>query len=204
MSENNRGPGRDGASVTSLLLAWSQGDASALDRLVPLVYKDLRKVAQGRLRQSRPGQTLSATSLVHEAYMRLVDQRSVQWQNRAQFFAIASEMMRRILVDHARRRSANKRGGRQLHVTLDAAVAAIAERDLELLSLDGALDELAALDARAARVIEMRFFGGLSIEEVAFALGISRATVERDWSTARAWLFRRLGPAGEGAPGTVP
>jgi RNA polymerase sigma factor (TIGR02999 family) len=204
LPDTRRGPNQEAASVTSLLLAWSQGDASALDRLVPLVYKDLRRVAQNHLRVARRGHTLSATSLVHEAYMRLVDQRAVQWQNRAQFFAIASEMMRRILVDHARRRAAAKRGGGQLLVTLDAAVAAAAERDVELLSLDSALDELAALDGRSARVVEMRFFGGLSVEEAAFALGVSRATVERDWSTARAWLFRRLGPAAAGTPGNVP
>jgi RNA polymerase sigma factor (TIGR02999 family) len=195
---------REAASVTSLLLAWNDGDPSALDRLVPLVYKDLRRVARNHLRQGRPGNTLSATSLVHEAYLRLVDQRSVRWQNRAQFFAIASEMMRRILVDHARRRAAAKRGGGKLMVTLDAAVAATSARDLELLSLDGALDELAALDPRSVRVIEMRFFGGLSIEESAFALGVSPATVERDWSTARAWLYRRLGRAGDRTPGAAP
>ena len=184
---------RDDSSVTGLLLAWSQGDGSALDRLVPLVYSDLRRLAQSRLKRDRAGHTLSATALVHEAYVRLVDQHSVGWQNRAQFFAIAAEMMRRILVDHARRRTAAKRGGPQIRITLDAAVAASPERDLELLGLDGALDELAALDPRSARVVEMRFFGGLSIEEAAFALGVSHATVERDWTTARAWLFRRLG-----------
>jgi RNA polymerase sigma-70 factor, ECF subfamily len=188
----NPGAKQDDSTVTGLLLAWSQGDRSALDRLVPLVYADLRRVAQNRLKRDRASHTLSATALVHEAYLRLVDQRAVGWQNRAQFFAIASEMMRRILVDRARRRAARKRGGAPIHITLDAAVAASAERDLELLGLDGALDELATLDSRSARVVEMRFFGGLSIEEAAFALGVSHATVERDWTTARAWLFRRL------------
>jgi RNA polymerase sigma factor (TIGR02999 family) len=188
----NREPMPDSASVTSLLLAWNQGDDSALDRLVSLVYGDLRRIARNRLRRDAPGHTLSATAVVHEAYLRLVDQRSVRWQNRAQFFAIASEMMRRILVDHARRRQAAKRGGEQVHLTLDAALGEGGGQELDLLGLNGALDELAALDPRAARVVEMRFFGGLSIEEAAFALDVSHATVERDWATARAWLYRRL------------
>jgi RNA polymerase sigma factor (TIGR02999 family) len=184
--------------VTGLLLAWSRGDSSALDRLVPLVYANLRRLARSRLRLSA-GRTLSATALVHETYLRLVDQHSVQWQNRAQFYAIAAEMMRRILVDHARRRASAQRGGGQIRITLDAAVAEAALPDLDLLGLDAALDELAALDPRAARVVEMRFFGGLSIEDTAFALGVSHATVERDWTSARAWLYRRLSGGGPAA-----
>jgi RNA polymerase sigma factor (TIGR02999 family) len=181
----------DALPVTALLAAWTQGDRSALGELVPLVYADLRRIAARRLRSEKRSHTLSATALVHECYMRLVDQTSARWQNRAQFFAIASEQMRRILVDHARKRHAVKRDG-GVQITLDDGVASAAARNLDLLALDGALDELMALDPRAARVVEMRFFGGLSIEEAAFALGLSSATVEREWVTARAWLFQRL------------
>lgn len=180
--------------VTALLAAWTDGDQHALERLVPLVYADLRRIAARRIRAENRGHTLSATALVHECYMRLVDQRSARWQNRAQFFAIASEQMRRILVDHARRRQAHKRHG-GVQITLDEGVASAPVRELDLLALDGALVELLAMDERSAKVVEMRFFGGLSIEEAAFALGISRATVEREWASARAWLFRRLQPA---------
>lgn len=181
----------DTAPVTALLAAWTDGDRTALERLVPLVYADLRRIAARRIRSENRGHTLSATALVHECYMRLVDQKSARWQNRAQFFAIASEQMRRILVDHARRRHAHKRHG-GVQITLDEAVASAPGRDLDLLALDQALVELTALDERSAKVVEMRFFGGLSIEEAAFALGISHATVEREWASARAWLFRRL------------
>jgi RNA polymerase sigma factor (TIGR02999 family) len=177
--------------VTALLAAWTDGDRGALERLVPLVYADLRRIAARRIRAENRGHTLSATALVHECYMRLVDQRSARWQNRAQFFAIASEQMRRILVDHARKRRAHKRDG-GVQITLDEGVASAPARELDLLALDGALSELGALDERSAKVVEMRFFGGLSIEEAAFALDVSHATVEREWASARAWLFRRL------------
>jgi RNA polymerase sigma factor (TIGR02999 family) len=187
--------------VTALLLAWNQGDRSALDRLVPLVYADLRRIARGRLRREARRSTISATGLVHETYMRLVDQRAVRWESRGQFFAVASELMRRILVDHARRRGAAKRGGGGLRLALEEDVAEAAARDLDLIALDTALQELASLDARSARVVELRFFGGLSHDEAALALGVSRATVERDWTTARAWLFERLAPR---APGGGP
>ena len=185
----------DAQPVTALLAAWTQGDRSALGDLVPLVYADLRRIAARRLRSEKRSHTLSATALVHECYMRLVDQTSAHWHNRAQFFAIASEQMRRILVDHARKRRAAKRDG-GVQITLDDAVATAAARSLDILALDGALDELQKLDPRAARVVEMRFFGGLSIDEAAFALGISSATVEREWATARAWLFQRLTTTG--------
>jgi RNA polymerase sigma factor (TIGR02999 family) len=183
--------------VTSLLEAWNRGDASALDRLIPIVYDDLRRVAGRRLRMEREGHTLSATALVHETYLRLMGQHPSHLQNRSHFFAVASELMRRILVDHARRRGASKRGGGAVRITLDAAVAGGASPDLDLVAVDDALTELAALDTRQARIVEMRFFGGLSAEEAAEVLGISRATVERDWGLARAWLYRRLksGPA---------
>jgi RNA polymerase sigma factor (TIGR02999 family) len=179
-------------TVTTLLLAWNDGDSSALERLVPLVYADLRRVARRRLRAEGRDHTLSSTALVHETYLRLVDQHSVRWQNRAQFFAMASELMRRVLVDYARRRAAAKRGGRDVRITLDPSLARIENRDLDLVALDEALQELAALNPRSARLVEIRFFGGLSIEETAAALEISRATVEREWMAARAWLFRRL------------
>jgi len=193
--------------VTSLLEAWSRGDRSALDRLIPIVYKDLRRVAGRRLRMERVGHTLSATALVHETYLRLMGRHPSHLENRSHFFAVASELMRRILVDHARRRAASKRGGGAVRLTLDAAMAGaapsgVASPDLDLVAVDDALSELAALDARQARIVEMRFFGGLTVEEAAAVLGISRATVERDWGLARAWLYRRLksGPAEGGRP----
>jgi RNA polymerase sigma factor (TIGR02999 family) len=188
--------------VTSLLEAWSHGDPSALGRLIPIVYEDLRRVAGRRLRMERDDHTLSATALVHETYLRLMGQQPSRLENRSHFFAVASELMRRILVDHARRRGARKRGGGTVRLTLDAAVAAGASPDLDLVAVDDALTELAELDSRQARIVEMRFFGGLSAEEVAAVLGISRATVERDWGMARAWLYRRLksGPATAGPP----
>jgi RNA polymerase sigma factor (TIGR02999 family) len=188
-------PPPDGG-VTSLLEAWCDGDTGARERLLPLLYEDLRRAARRQLgREGRP-HTLCATALVHEAYLRLVDQRAARFRSRAQFLAVASETMRRILVDHARRRLAAKRGGGEVAVTLEPSVAGGAARDVEVLALDGALLELAGLDPRSARVVELRFFGGLSIEEAAAALDVSRATVERDWTAARAWLYRRLGAGG--------
>ena len=183
--------------VTSLIEAWGRGDASALDRLIPMVYDDLRKVAGRRLRMEREGHTLSATALVHETYLRLMGQQPSHLENRSHFFAVASELMRRILVDHARRRAASKRGGGAVRLTLDPELVGGAAPDLDLVALDDALSELATLDPRQARIVELRFFGGLSAEEAAMVLGISRATVERDWGLARAWLYRRLqnGPA---------
>ena len=185
-------------TVTVLLAAWCGGDASARERLLPLVYDDLRRAARRHLGREARGHTLSATALVHEAYLRLVDQHTARWQGRAHFLAIASEVMRRVLVDHARRRLAAKRGGGGgVALTVDAPAAGGEDRDLDVLALDGALGELAALNLRSARVVELRFFGGLSIEECATALGVSRATVEREWTASRAWLFRRLRPADE-------
>lgn len=178
--------------VTELLHAWGQGDLAARDELVAVVHQELRRRAAARLRRERPGHILQPTALVHEAYLRLVDQRQARWHNRAHFFAMASEMMRRILVDHARRRKMAKRSGGWSRVALADTVALCEPRDVDLLDLDKALCELASFDARKSRVAELRFFGGLSLEETGDALSISRATVEREWQAARAWLFRRV------------
>lgn len=178
--------------ITALLRAWGDGDTLALDELMPLVHAELRRLARAKLRRERPGHTIQPTALVNEAYLRLVDQRRVRWQNRAHFFGIAAELMRRVLVDHARRRQAAKRGGPLRVVTLDDAVAPVEPRDVELIALDQALERLASFDDRQSRLVVMRFFGGLSVEEAAAALGVSRATAERDWTMARAWLHRTL------------
>ncbi len=183
-------PGRD---VTELLVNWSNGDQQALQELTPLVYDELRRLAGRYLRRERPDHTLQSTDLVHEAYLRLIDQRSVRWQNRAHFFAIAAQLIRRILVDHARSRHALKRGAAPLRLTLDEALASSQGHDLDLVALDEALQNLARLDTQQSRIVELRFFGGLSIEETAEALRISPATVKRDWTTAKAWLYRDLG-----------
>lgn len=183
--------------VTRLLVAWGNGDEKAFDSLFPLVYDELRRLARGRLRGERQDHTLNATGLVHEAYLRLIDQRRVQWQNRSQFFALAAEMMRRILVDYARRRQQAKRGAGAERVPLDDCQIAAPESGpgvaAEVLGLDRALTELAAFDARKARLVELRFFAGLSIEETAGVLGVSPGTAMRDWTLAKAWLKRALG-----------
>jgi RNA polymerase sigma factor (TIGR02999 family) len=178
--------------VTELLRAWSGGDAGAGDRLLPLVYDELRRRAAAYLRRERAGHTLQPTALVHEAYLRLVDQRRAAWQNRAQFFGVASQMMRRILVDRARARRMAKRSGRWARVTLDEAAPVARPVDVDVLDLDAALTRLAEFDPRKCRIAEMRFFGGLSLEECGHVLELSVATVERDWQTARAWLFKTL------------
>jgi RNA polymerase sigma factor (TIGR02999 family) len=185
--------------VTELLQAWSQGDVAARDRLFPLVYQELRRRASDRLRRERPGHTLQATALVHEAYLRLLGQRAPSWQNRNQFFAIASQMMRRILVDHARARRASKRQGQRIRLELNEEVASAGPREVDLIALDQALNDLTALDPRQGRMVELRFFAGLSHEEVAEVLDLSPATVKREWRVARAWLFQRV--AGQGADG---
>ena len=180
--------------VTALLRDWSGGDRAALERLMPLVYQELRRLAASYLRVERPDHTLQPTALVHEAYLRLVEQRGVSWQNRAHFFGIAAQMMRRILVDHARRRQAAKRdaGALRLQTSWDGGESG---RDPELLALDQALCGLESLDARQARIVELRFFGGLTVEETAEVAGVSPATVKREWRTARAWLAREIRPA---------
>jgi len=179
--------------VTELLVAWNEGDKDALDQLVPLVYHELRRQAARFLRRERVGHTLQTTALIHEAYLRLVDQRSVKWQNRAQFFGVAAQLMRRILVDHARSRHRAKRGGSALRISLSEATAVAADPDFELLEIDEALTRLAAIDQQQSRIVELRFFSGLSVDETAAVLGISAATVKRDWSVAKAWLHREIG-----------
>jgi RNA polymerase sigma factor (TIGR02999 family) len=183
--------------VTGLLRAWTQGDLAARDKVLPVVYDELRRCAAAQLRRERSDHTLQPTALVHEAFLRLTPQGRADWQNRAQFVGVAAQMMRRILVDHARRRRRGKRLGDAVKVTLDEGVAAVAPPDCDVLLLDQALDELALLDARQCRIVELRYFGGLSESEVADALAVSRSTVAREWQIARGWLFRRMtmGPA---------
>jgi RNA polymerase sigma factor (TIGR02999 family) len=180
------------AAITDLLIAWGDGDREALDRLAPIVYEDLRRLAAGYMRGEPAGHALQPTALVHEAYVRLIDQRQVQWRNRAHFFGVAAQMMRRILVDHARKRLADKRGGALTIVGLDEASPAGQSNTVDVLALDQALDQLTAVDARLCRVVELRYFAGLNIDETASALDVSRGTVQRDWTVAKAWLFRRL------------
>lgn len=180
------------SDVTALLDAWHRGDVDARDRLLPLVYRELRRRAAIHLRRERIGHTLQPTALVHEAYLRLVAQDRAAWQNRAQFLAVASQMMRRILVDRARARHMIKRSGRWARVALEDAPAQQPHRPVEVLDLDLALVELAAFDPRKSRIAELRFFGGLSLEETGHVLALSVATVEREWQAARAWLYARL------------
>jgi RNA polymerase sigma factor (TIGR02999 family) len=184
-----RGPEQD---VTALLKQWQQGDASALERLLPIVYDELRRVARARLRAERPGHTLQATALVHEAYLRLTGPAGASPQTRTQLFAMAARLMREILVDHARKKYARKRGGDITIVPLDAAFPEPWESPVDVLALDEALTELTALDPRLCRVVELKFFAGLTIGETATALDVSTATVERDWTVAKAWLHQRL------------
>ncbi len=179
--------------VTRLLVRLTDGDRGVLDDLLPVVYGELRRLAASYLRKERVGHTLQPTALVHEAYMRLVDQTQVQWQNRAHFFGVAAQMMRRILVDHARRHQAAKRGGsNQQRLSISSAEQVVKQPEVDLLALNEALDELASMDPQQARIVELKFFAGLSIDETAEVLGISHATVERDWKMARAWLRRQL------------
>jgi RNA polymerase sigma factor (TIGR02999 family) len=205
MSGASRRHPRDKATpddVTALLEAWNEGNLEARDRLIPVVYGELRRRAAAFLRRERSGHTLEPTALVHEVYLRLVDQERAVWRNRAQFLAIASEMMRRILVDRARARKMAKRSGRWARVTLVEDAARGAPYDADLLDLNTALDELSTFDPRKAHVAELRFFGGLSLEEIGHVLGTSVATSMRDWQIARAWLFRRLKRESEARPGS--
>jgi RNA polymerase sigma factor (TIGR02999 family) len=180
--------------LTQLLQAWQQGDAPAGEQLVPLVYAELRRIARMKLGRERAGHTLQATALVHEAWLRLMQQHGAGWQNRAQFFAIATQAMRRILVDHARRRQAAKRGSGEPPADVDdlAEVLLSPMPDEQLVALDVALERLTAIDERQAKVVELRFFGGLSVEETAEVLALSPTTVKREWATARLWLFRAV------------
>lgn len=181
-------------NVTQLLLAWNGGDKEALDLLIPLVYDELRRQASRYLRRERAGHTLQTTALIHEAYMRLVDQKNVAWQNRAQFFGISAQLMRRILVDHARTKHRAKRGGSAVRVSIGeaTAVAKDSAATADLLEIDEALTRLAAIDEQQSRIVELRFFSGLNVAETAAVLGISPATVKRDWSVAKAWLHREI------------
>lgn len=179
--------------VTRLLLEWSGGEETALDKLVPLIYNSLQKIAHQHLRRENAPLTLQTTALVHEAYLKLIDQRSVNWQNRSHFFATASQAMRRILIDHARKQIAEKRGGSDLKISLDDVdVAASAKTDADLLDLDEALTELKKIDAQQSRIVELRYFGGLTAEETAEVLNLSERTVHREWAMARAWLYQNL------------
>jgi RNA polymerase sigma-70 factor (ECF subfamily) len=198
--EADSGAPRD--DVSALLLAWSNGDQSALEKLTPIVYAELHRLAGRYMRHERPGHSLRTTDLVNEAYMRLVDYKRMQWSDRAHFFAVSAQLMRRILVEHARRRNL-KRGGRAPHVSLDEAAVVGGERDSDLVELDDALNTLARLDPRKARVVEMRFFGGLSFEETAEVLQKSSDTVKRDWRAARIWLYRELTGGATDGPGTL-
>ena len=179
-------------TITQLLVEWSEGDRAALDQLMPLVYDELRRLARSYLRRERPDHTLQPTALVHEAYMRLVDQHSASWQNRAHFFGIASQMMRRILVNHALARETAKRGGHAEKLALDRVTVVDGQREVNLIALDNALKELETADERQCRIVELRFFGGLSIEETAEVLKLSPATIKREWSTAKLWLRRQI------------
>ena len=185
-------------NITQLLIEWSKGDQKALDKLMPLVYSELRRLAGNYLRRERPGHTLQPTALVNEAYLKLIDQKSARWQNRAQFYGVAAQLMRRILVDHARQHQAAKRGGsdqQRLSITSAGQLGAeqlASKPAIDLLALHEGLEELAVIDPQQSRIVELKFFGGLSIEETAEVLGIGHATVERDWKMARAWLRRKL------------
>jgi RNA polymerase sigma factor (TIGR02999 family) len=179
-------------AVSDLLRSWGRGNVQARDDLLPLVYRELKRRAAAYLRDERRDHTLQPTALVHEAYMRVIGQERVAWQNRAHFFGVASQMMRRILVDHAREYQAMKRPGAGLRVALDDRVGATLPVDCEVLLVDRALQELMRVDARQAQIVELRYFGGMSEQEVARTLSLSRATVTREWQTARAWLYRRM------------
>jgi RNA polymerase sigma factor (TIGR02999 family) len=183
--------------VTKLLAEWRAGDREALDRLMPLVYQELRSIAGRFLRNERPGHTLQSTALVHEAYVRLVDQTRSDWRSRAHFYGVAATIIRNILVDHARARHAAKRGGPAPALSLDEALQMPQKRGLDLVAIDDALLSLSRLDPQQSRIVELRFFGGLSIEETAEALGISPSTVKRDWILAKTWIFQELSKSGE-------
>ena len=180
------------SSVTELLLRWNKGDGAAREKLVPLIYDELRRLARQCIARQRHQNTLQSTALVHEAYLRLIGNNSVQWNDRVHFFAVAAQLMRNILVDHARMKNAKKRGGECVTLSLTPEMAISKQRELDLIALDDALKGLAALDERQCRIVELRFFAGLSIDETSQALQISPATVKREWTTARLWLLREM------------
>ena len=181
--------------VTALLARWRAGDAKALESLIPLVYEELRSLAQHYLRRERPNHTLQTTALIHEAYLKLVDQRAVQWQNRAHFFGVAAQLMRRVLVDYARQRAADKRGGGVDLLPLEDSMAIGVSNQIDMIAVDDALNRLATVDPDQVRLVELRFFGGLTIEETAEVLGWSSGSVKREWTVARAWLQREISGA---------
>jgi RNA polymerase sigma factor (TIGR02999 family) len=193
--KNMTSPSYSTAKVTQLLMAWSEGDQSALETLTPLVHEELRRLAHHYMKGERPGHTLQTTALVNEAYLKLIDQKRVKFENRTQFFALAATLMRHILVDHARDRQSLKRGGGALKVSLEKALIVCADRDEDLVALDDALVRLATVDVRKSKVVELRFFGGLSVEETAAALDVSAVTVMREWRMAKAWLYDSLNEA---------
>lgn len=178
--------------VSELLIAWGNGDEEALNKLIPLVYQELREIASRYMRRENPGHTLQTSALVNEAYLRLIDQKRVQWKNRAHFFGVAAQAMRRILVDHARRRTRLKRGGDLTKLSLEEEAILSSERAAELVSLDDALKTLAGIDRQKSRIVEMKFFGGLSTEEIAEVEKVSTRTIEREWRKAKAWLYREI------------
>jgi len=178
--------------VTQLLIQWSNGDKAALDKLMPLIYDELRRLARHYMNRERAGHTLQTTALVNEAYLRLINRKQVHWQNRAHFFAIAAQLMRSILVDHARSHAYAKRGGGARKIALDEALAVSQQRAADVVALDDALKRLAEIDQQQSRIVELKFFGGLTIEETAEVLGLSPATIKREWSTAKAWLYHEL------------
>jgi RNA polymerase sigma factor (TIGR02999 family) len=180
------------ADVTELLVEWSNGNSDALEKLTPLVYNDLRRLAKSHMRAERSSHTLQCTALVHEAYLRLVDQRSTRWQNRAHFFGISAQLIRRILVDYARAQNSGKRGGLSPKISIENAVVAAKEREVDVVALDNALQTLAEMDPQQARIVELRYFAGMTIEETAEVMRISPATVKRDWVVAKAWLRREI------------
>jgi len=191
-SDNLSNSKKPAGEVTELLVKWSEGDADALDQLLPIVYAELRRIADGYLRRERSGHTLQATALVHEAYLKFVKAQGLDWQNREQFFGISANLMRQILVDHARTATAVKRGGAAPNLPLDESLTISGESDANLLLLDVALNKLALIDAQAARIVELRYFAGLTIEETGEILKTSPMTVKREWATARAWLHREI------------
>jgi RNA polymerase sigma factor (TIGR02999 family) len=192
MAAGSSSSDRPGPHVTELLLSWGRGDRSALDELVPIVHQELRRLARLQMRGERDNHTLQTTALVNEAFIRLVDLRRIRWQDRAHFLALSARLMRRILVDHARSRNYRKRGGGAVNVALDDSIDMSRERGADLVALDDALESLARVDPRKGQVVELRFFGGLSVDETAEALGISAETVLRDWRFAKVWLLREV------------
>ncbi len=192
------------SDVSQLLEAWGAGDKTALERLMPLVYRELRYLARRQMRRERSNHSLQATELVNEAYLRLVQQRAAQWQHRAQFFAVAASIMRRILVDHARRSHYQKRGGGAVRMSLDEVDLVSAAPAEQIVALDGALEALEAVDQRKSQVVELRYFAGLSIEEIAHVLSVSPVTVKRDWALAKTWLYRHMSHAFKQADGFSP